>query len=227
MGPSRKDQRGPPLFFCRSCSNALIFCQNFRTARSWAGKSTCVSTFSNGMMSLSNLRYRLYLIRDTFFAVGVRPRSCAMNPIRIAVLLSGGGTTLQNFLDRIADKRLNAKVVRVVSSHVAALGLTRAEVAGIPTTVVERKKCASRAEFSRRIFDACGADGAELVCMGGFLQLVEIPTDFMGRVMNIHPSLIPAFCGKGFHGRHVHESALAMGVKVSGCTVHFADNEYD
>ena len=150
-----------------------------------------------------------------------------MNPIRIAVLLSGSGTTLQNLLDRIADGRLPAKIVQVVSSHVAVLGLMRAEVAGIPTTVVERKACASRAEFSRRIFDACRAGGAELVCMGGFLQLVEIPPDFMGRVLNIHPSLIPAFCGKGFHGLHVHASALATGVKVSGCTVHFADNEYD
>jgi formyltetrahydrofolate-dependent phosphoribosylglycinamide formyltransferase len=150
-----------------------------------------------------------------------------MNPIRIAVLLSGSGTTLQNLLDYIADGRLSAKIVRVVSNNVEALGLMRAEVAGVPTTVVERKKCASRAEFSQRIFDACRADMADLVCMGGFLQLVEIPADYMGRVMNIHPALIPAFCGKGFHGRHVHESALAMGVKVSGCTVHFADNEYD
>jgi phosphoribosylglycinamide formyltransferase 1 len=148
-------------------------------------------------------------------------------PIRIAVLLSGSGMTLQNLLDRIADGRLAAKVVRVVSSHVAALGLMRAETAGVPTTVVERKQCASREEFSRRIFDACRGDGAELVCMGGFLQLVEIPPDFMGRVMNIHPALIPAFCGKGFHGLHVHKSALEAGVKVSGCTVHFADNEYD
>jgi formyltetrahydrofolate-dependent phosphoribosylglycinamide formyltransferase len=148
-------------------------------------------------------------------------------PIRVAVLLSGGGTTLQNLLDRITGGRLAAKVVRVVSSHPEALGLMRAEVVGVPATVVERKKCASRAEFSRRIFDACRGDGADLVCMGGFLQLVEIPPDFMGRVMNIHPSLIPAFCGKGFHGLHVHKSVLEAGVKVSGCTVHFADNEYD
>jgi phosphoribosylglycinamide formyltransferase-1 len=149
------------------------------------------------------------------------------SPIKLAVLLSGGGTTLQNLLDRIADGRLRAQIVRVVSSNVAALGLMRAEAAGVPTTVVERKKCASRAEFSQRIFDVCRGDGAELVCMGGFLQLVELPPDFMGRVMNIHPALIPAFCGKGFHGLHVHQAALEAGVKVSGCTVHFADNEYD
>src|SRR5437899_12917328 len=105
-----------------------------------------------------------------------------MNPtLRIAVLLSGGGTTLQNLLDRIADGRLTAKIVRVVSSNVAALGLMRAEVAGVPTTVVERKKCTSRAEFSQRIFDACRTDGAELVGMGGFLQLVGIAPDFVRR----------------------------------------------
>src|SRR6516165_9810824 len=99
-------------------------------------------------------------------------------PIKLAVLLSGGGTTLQNLLDRIADGRLRAKVVHVVSNNVAAFGLTRAEVAGIPTTCVVRKECASRTEFSQRIFDACRGDGAELVCMGGFLQLVEIPKDY-------------------------------------------------
>ena len=69
--------------------------------------------------------------------------------------------------------------------------------------------------------------GADLVCLAGFLQLVLIPDDFAGRVLNIHPSLIPAFCGKGYHGRAVHEAVLAAGVKITGCTVHFADNEYD
>ena len=135
-------------------------------------------------------------------------------PIRIAVLLSSGsGTTLQNLLDRISDGRLHAKIVHVLSSQVDALGLMRAETAGLATTVVERKKFTLRTEFSQRIFDVCRAAGVELVCLGGFLQLIEIPPDFMGRVLNIHPSLIPAFCGKGFHGRHVHERALKMGVK--------------
>src|SRR5438067_25119 len=128
--------------------------------------------------------------------------------IRIAVLLSGSGTTLQNLLDRSAAGRSPAEIVHVVSSHAGVQGLIRAEKAGVPTTTVQRKECASRAEFSQRIFDACRANKAELVCMAGFLQLVEIPSDFMGRVLNIHPSLIPAFCGKGFHGLHVHQSAL-------------------
>jgi phosphoribosylglycinamide formyltransferase-1 len=148
-------------------------------------------------------------------------------PIRLAVLLSGGGTTLQNLLDRAADGRLDARVVAVVSSSAAAFGIERARRAGVPATVIERKGCPSREEFSRRIFDVCREASADLVCMGGFLQLVQIPADFSNRVLNIHPSLIPAFSGKGFHGLTVHRAALEAGVKFSGCTVHFADNEYD
>jgi formyltetrahydrofolate-dependent phosphoribosylglycinamide formyltransferase len=148
-------------------------------------------------------------------------------PIRLGVLLSGGGTTLQNFLDRIGAGRLRAEVVVVGSSRADALGLERARQAGVPTVVVERKACASRAEFSARLFDACRAARAELVCLAGFLQLIEVPDDFLGRVMNVHPALIPAFCGKGYYGHHVHEAVLEYGAKVSGCTVHFADNEYD
>jgi phosphoribosylglycinamide formyltransferase-1 len=148
-------------------------------------------------------------------------------PVRLAVLLSAGGTTLQNLLDRIADGRLRAQIARVISNHADAYGLVRAENAGIPTAVVERTECDSREEFSRRIFDLCRKSKADLVCLAGFLQLIQIPEDFVNRVMNIHPALIPAFCGKGYYGHHVHEAALSYGVKVSGCTVHFADNDYD
>lgn len=150
-----------------------------------------------------------------------------MKTPRLAVLLSGSGTTLQNLLDRIADGRLDAEVVQVVSSKVDAFGLDRARRANIPAVAVERKSCASREEFSARIFEPCRAARADLVCLAGFLQLALIPEDFTGRVMNIHPALIPAFCGKGFHGHHVHEAVLEAGVKLTGCTVHFADNEYD
>jgi len=146
---------------------------------------------------------------------------------RLAVLLSGNGTTLQNLLDRIADGRLQAEVVLVASNRHDAFGLERAHRAGIPAAVVERSECASRDEFGRRIFDLCRQARADLVCLAGFLQLLPIPDDFAGRVMNIHPALIPGFCGKGFYGQRVHEAALEMGVKVSGCTVHFADNVYD
>jgi phosphoribosylglycinamide formyltransferase 1 len=141
--------------------------------------------------------------------------------MRIAVLLSGGGTTLQNLLDR------GLPVALVVSNHADAFGLQRAQKASIPTAVIDRRSAGTRAEFSRRIFDACRAAKVDLVCLAGFLQLIEVPDDFMGRVMNIHPSLIPAFCGHGYYGHHVHEAVLAYGAKITGCTVHFADNEYD
>jgi formyltetrahydrofolate-dependent phosphoribosylglycinamide formyltransferase len=148
-------------------------------------------------------------------------------PLRLAILISGSGTTLQNLLDRSADGRLPAQVVVVVSSRGDAFGLTRAARARVPAMSVERKSCASREEFSERVFEYCRMADADLVCLAGFLHLIPIPDDFAGRVLNIHPALIPAFCGKGFHGPHVHEAVVASGVKVSGCTVHFADNEYD
>jgi formyltetrahydrofolate-dependent phosphoribosylglycinamide formyltransferase len=148
-------------------------------------------------------------------------------PIRLAVLLSANGTTLQNLLDRIADGRLKAQVVLVISNRSDAFGLVRAEASGVPTAVVDRKECASREEFSERIFAMCREPRADLVCLAGFLQLLRIPDDFQNRVMNIHPALMPAFCGKGYYGHHVHEAVLAYGAKVSGCTVHFTDNQYD
>src|SRR5262245_57478146 len=135
-----------------------------------------------------------------------KPRVRMTDPIRLGVLLSGGGTTLQNLLDRTAYHRLDAQVAVVVSSKASAFGLERARQAGVPAFVVERKECASIEEFSARILDHCRAAGVELVCMGGFLQLLDIPPDFTNRVMNIHPALLPAFGGKGFHGRHVHQA---------------------
>lgn len=149
------------------------------------------------------------------------------HPIRLVVLFSGNGTTLQNLLDRSAAGTLPAQVVLVISNHVEAFGLTRAEQAGVPTAVVERKNFASRDECNQYIFELCRQERADLVCLAGFLQLLHIPEDFQGRVLNIHPSLIPSFCGKGYYGHRVHEAVLAYGAKVSGCTVHFADNQYD
>jgi phosphoribosylglycinamide formyltransferase-1 len=148
-------------------------------------------------------------------------------PIRLAVLLSRAGTSLQNLLDRIAEGRLNAEVVVVVSNNADAYGLERARKAKIPAYSVDRREAGSVAEFSRRMFDLCRCARADLVCLAGFLQLIEVPEDFRARVMNVHPALIPAFCGKGYYGHHIHEAVIANGVKISGCTVHFADNEYD
>jgi formyltetrahydrofolate-dependent phosphoribosylglycinamide formyltransferase len=149
------------------------------------------------------------------------------SPLRLAVLLSGSGTTLQNLIDRIADGRLRAQVALVISSKADAFGLERARKGGLPTLLITRKECGDAQEFSRRIFEPIRRAGAQLVCMAGFLQFLPIPDDFLGRVMNIHPSLIPAFCGKSFYGHHVHEAVLEYGAKVSGCTVHFTDNQYD
>jgi phosphoribosylglycinamide formyltransferase 1 len=150
-----------------------------------------------------------------------------MSSLRLAVLISGSGTTLQNLIDRIGDGRLQAKIVLVVSSKADAFGLERARRAGLTTAFVSRKMAGSVEAFSDQVFAACRKARAELVCMAGFLHLLHIPDDYLGRVMNIHPALIPAFCGKGYYGHRVHEAVLESGAKVSGCTVHFADNEYD
>jgi formyltetrahydrofolate-dependent phosphoribosylglycinamide formyltransferase len=150
-----------------------------------------------------------------------------MPAIRLAALISAGGTTLQNLIDRIADRRLDAQIVQVISSNADVYGIERAKKAGLSVAVVTRKEAGSREEFSRRIFEQCRQAKADLVLMAGFLQLITVPDDFLGRIMNIHPALIPAFCGKGYYGHHVHEAVLAYGAKISGCTVHFADNEYD
>jgi formyltetrahydrofolate-dependent phosphoribosylglycinamide formyltransferase len=148
-------------------------------------------------------------------------------PIRLAVLISAGGTTLQNLIDRINDGRLDAHIVLVISSQTGVQGIERANRAGLPGVVITKKETGTRAAFGQAIFDRIRAAQADLVCLAGFLELLPIPEDFTHKVINIHPSLIPAFCGKGYYGHHVHEAALATGVKVSGCTVHFADNEFD
>jgi phosphoribosylglycinamide formyltransferase-1 len=147
--------------------------------------------------------------------------------LRIAVLISGGGTTLRNLIDKVEAGLLDVRIVLVVSSCPDAGGLGFAAEAGIPSMVVTRGEHASRRQFSAAVFAHCRAAQADLAVMGGFLKQLEIPDDFTNRVLNIHPALIPSFCGQGFYGRRVHEAVLEYGVKVSGCTVHFADNEYD
>ncbi|MFM9962084.1 MAG: phosphoribosylglycinamide formyltransferase [Planctomycetaceae bacterium] len=148
-------------------------------------------------------------------------------PIRLGVLISGGGTTLVNFLKKIQAGELNAEIAVVIASREGIAGIERAREAGLPCEVIARKRFDSVERFSEAIFDRCRAAQVDLVTLAGFLSLIRIPSDFERRVLNIHPALIPAFCGQGFHGHHVHEAALARGVKLSGCTVHFADNEYD
>ena len=149
-----------------------------------------------------------------------------MEPLRLAVLLSGSGRTLDNLLERIASGHLAATIELVVSSREDVRGVRIAEAAGIPVSVVSPRGVAV-ADFSEAIFDACDACRADLVVMAGFLHLVCIPSRFAGRVINIHPSLLPAFGGKGFHGMHVHRAVIERGCTISGCTVHLVDDEYD
>lgn len=147
--------------------------------------------------------------------------------LRIAVLISGGGTTLRNLIEKRNAGELDVDFRLVVSSNAQAGGLRFASEAGIPWVVLERSAYSSTEHYSRVVFNACRDAGADLVVMGGFLKHVLVPEDYAGRVMNIHPSLVPAFCGKGFYGQKVHAAALEYGVKVSGCTVHWVDDHYD
>jgi phosphoribosylglycinamide formyltransferase-1 len=152
-----------------------------------------------------------------------------MNEARfpIAVLISGGGTTLKNLIDRIATNQLSVEIRLVISSNPRAGGLSFAKEAGIPSSTIERQKHGSPEAYRDAVFAAVRAADVELVVMAGFLKHLLIPSDFAGRVINIHPSLIPDFCGAGFYGKRVHEAVLAAGVTKTGCTVHIVDDEYD
>lgn len=151
----------------------------------------------------------------------------SLSPLPVAVLISGGGTTLKNLIDLHQQGLLEIDIRLVISSRSNVKGLAFAEAAKIPTLIMPRKKFSDDANYRDAIFNACREAGAPCVVMGGFLQHVLIPEDYTNRVINIHPSLIPSFCGKGFYGLHVHQAAIEYGVKVSGCTVHFVDNQYD
>ena len=143
------------------------------------------------------------------------------------MLISGGGTTLRNLLEKIAARSLDARIDLVISSTASAGGLAFAAEAQIPSAVVEPRHFPTSEAFSEAVFGPCRAAGVDVVLMGGYLKHVLIPPDFENRVVNIHPALIPAFCGHGYYGQRVHQAVLDYGAKVSGCTVHFADNEYD
>jgi phosphoribosylglycinamide formyltransferase-1 len=147
--------------------------------------------------------------------------------LRLVVLISGGGTTLKNLLDKIAVGQLDTQIALVISSNPRAGGLNIAAAAGIPTSVIERQAFDAPERYSEAVFGACRATAAQWVVMAGYLTHVLIPADFENRVLNIHPGLIPAFCGKGFYGHRVHEAVLEFGARVSGCTIHFVDNQYD
>lgn len=158
----------------------------------------------------------------------VRPVPKPLNrPLRLGVLISGGGRTLVNFARQINEGRLNAEIPIVIADRDDCSGIARAEDAGLNVHVVSRRQFPTIEAFSTVVFDCLRDAEVDLVTLAGFLSLIRIPPDFQFRVMNIHPALIPSFCGTGLYGDKVHRAAIERGVKVSGCTVHFADNEYD
>ena len=147
-----------------------------------------------------------------------------MTPPRLAILLSGAGSTLQNFLDRRAAGLFPLDIAVVIASKPDAHGLARARLAGLPHAV---ETPSPRATHSERVFARIREAGADLVICAGWMHLLHIPADFQMRVLNVHPSLLPAFGGQGMYGPKVHAAVHASGVKVTGCTVHFADDTYD
>ncbi len=149
-------------------------------------------------------------------------------PLKLGVLISGGGTTLENLIQRIRDGRLrNVEIRLVISSRSQVRGVEIARAAGLPLAVMRPKDYAGEASFSDAITAALDAAGVELVVLAGFLCLWRFPERYAGRVLNIHPALLPRFGGPGMYGHHVHEAVLAAGERESGCTVHLADLLYD
>lgn len=145
---------------------------------------------------------------------------------KIAVLVSGGGTNLQALIDAERGGIIRSgKLSLVLSNKAEAYALKRAESAGIPTAVVLRRDCATAQEFEDRIISLLDGAGIELIVLAGFMSILSarFTAHYKDRIINVHPSLIPSFCGKGFYGLRVHEAALAYGVKVSGATVHYVN----
>lgn len=150
--------------------------------------------------------------------------------MKIAVLVSGGGTNLQAIIDAIASGKItNTEIALVISNKEGAYALKRAEQAGIKGAVISPKQYADKETYSQDMIKTIKDAGCELIVLAGFL--VVLPESFVnafeGKIINIHPSLIPSFCGDGFYGLKVHEKALERGVKVTGATVHYVDSGTD
>ncbi|MCR5291923.1 MAG: phosphoribosylglycinamide formyltransferase [Eubacterium sp.] len=150
--------------------------------------------------------------------------------LRVLVMVSGGGTNLQAIIDRVADGSIkNAELVGVISNNYGVKSLERAEKAGIPNMVVSPKDFPDRESFNKALLEAVDSYSPDLVVLAGFLVVIPpaMIDKYENRIINIHPSLIPSFCGTGYYGLKVHEAALARGVKISGATVHFVDKGTD
>ena len=149
-------------------------------------------------------------------------------PLRLAVLISGGGSTLANLIERIRDGRLRGAEIRlVISSRRAVRGVEIAREAGLPVEIIRPIDFADDQAFSEAITAAIDKAEIDLVVMGGFMRFWRLPPRYEGRVLNIHPALLPRFGGQGMHGEHVHAAVLAAGERETGCTVHLVDLQYD
>ena len=152
-----------------------------------------------------------------------------MSQVKIGVLISGGGTNLQSLIDHIKNGYINGKVVVVISNKKDAFGLKRAEKENIEGIWVDRKFYDSNEEYNKRIIEELKERDVDLVVLAGYLKVLseEFIREYKNRIINIHPSLIPSFCGKGYYGSRVHEEVLKYGVKYTGVTVHFVDEGTD
>ena len=148
-------------------------------------------------------------------------------PLRIAVLLSGEGTSFENLCERIDAGEVPAEIAVVIASKEKAGGLRRAERRGIPAVAVPRRAFATGAAFNDALHAELAKHDVDLVALLGLLSVFELRGKWDGKTINVHPALIPAFCGRGMYGHRVHEAVLGAGAKVSGATVHFADDHYD
>ena len=144
---------------------------------------------------------------------------------RIAVLVSGGGTNLQALIDAQGKTLVSGKIALVVANNAGAYALERAKNAGIDTAVVLKKECGSQEAFEARLMEILDKNGIDLIILAGFMTILteRFTSHYPKRILNVHPSLIPSFCGEGYYGLRVHEEALRYGVKVTGATVHFVN----
>jgi len=170
-----------------------------------------------------------YDLQDSpaYSSVSKETAKSSKKPIRLGVLISGGGTTLMNILEYIKTGRLNAKIPLVISSRSTVAGVEKAKNAGLNVKIIRKKDFPNIEQFSESIKAELIAAKVDLVIQAGWLCLWKIPDEFTNRVMNIHPALLPSFGGKGMWGHKVHEAVLNTGCRISGCTVHFCMNEYD
>ena len=152
-----------------------------------------------------------------------------MSPVKIGVLISGGGTNLQAIIDNIENKNINGKIELIISNKKDAYGLVRGKDMGIESLYLDRKQFNSEEEYNLELVKSFKEKEIKLIILAGYLRVLSksFIEEFKDRIINIHPSLIPSFCGKGYYGKKVHQCVLDSGVKITGATVHFVDEGTD